>query len=124
MNTVVSLRSTKGANTTIVQEYHKMHELSRHAIHMSETVQVATLSVKLALEIIESQLQLLSLTNDNEKNDARNVIDGIRFSASFIAALKLRSDAFVDRIENEIKMVIISKHLQSTGDFAYNLIGI
>ncbi|CAG9941093.1 unnamed protein product [Clonostachys rosea f. rosea IK726] len=104
MNTVVSLRSTKGANTTIVQEYHKMHELSRHAIHMSETVQVATLSVKLALEIIESQLQLLSLTNDNEKNDARNVIDGIRFSASFIAALKLRSDAFVDRIENEIKM--------------------
>jgi hypothetical protein len=52
------------------------------------------------------------------------VIDGIRFSASFIAALKLRSDAFVDRIENEIKMVIISKHLQSIGDFAYNLIGI
>lgn len=110
MNTVVSLKSTKGANTTIVQEYHKMHELSRHAIHMSETVQVASLSVKLALEIIEAQLQIhvLSLANVTEENDARNVVDGIRFSASFIAALKLRSDAFVDRIENEIKMVIIS----------------
>ncbi|KAH7322613.1 hypothetical protein B0I35DRAFT_184974 [Stachybotrys elegans] len=74
----------------------QMHELLRHAIHMNETLEVATKTAKLAMRQVEAY---------NAPNTAAtNVLSGLRGSAGYLANLKLRSEAFVSRIENEIQL--------------------
>lgn len=82
-----------------MKDYEAMHEMSRHVIHMSETLQAAEKTVKSTLRHIEN-----TELRDN-RSSAVNVTTGIQFSARFLANLKLRSDAFSERIQNEIRLV-------------------
>lgn len=99
--TILALRSrTVGPDNPVTDLYMEMHELSRHAIHMSETLQVAAKTVKSTLRYVDSHP-----LPDESKAGVANTIAGLQFSASFLANLKLRADAFVDRLENEIRLV-------------------
>ncbi|KAI9167885.1 Mg2+ transporter protein, CorA-like/Zinc transport protein ZntB [Paramyrothecium foliicola] len=90
----------------VIGSHIAMHELSRHAIHMSETLQVAAKTVKSTLRHFESHL-----VPNQPGPTAVNIIAGLHYSSSVLANLKLRADAFVSRIDNEIQL-------------AYNIISI
>ncbi|KAF4450956.1 Mg2+ transporter protein, CorA-like/Zinc transport protein ZntB [Fusarium austroafricanum] len=86
----------------VMATYIRMHELSRHAIHMSETLQVATKTVNSTLRHVDSHVNILP--HQSSEARAMNTIAGLQFSAGLLANLKLRADAFVDRLENEIRL--------------------
>lgn len=73
-----------------------MHELSRHIVHMSETIQAVAKVVASALHHIQSR---------EDQPITTNIISGLGASARFLEGLKLRSDAFRDRLDNEIQFV-------------------
>ncbi|RYP38835.1 hypothetical protein DL767_002397 [Monosporascus sp. MG133] len=77
----------------IMSNYVNMHELSRHAIHMSETLQVAGKTV-----------QGMVLTTGSSIPATYEILNGLQFSAGFLNNLKLRADAFIDRLDNEIRL--------------------
>lgn len=81
-------------------DYISMHELSRHVVHMSETLQVATKTMKAILRNVESR----DATEENQETK-NNVLEGLRMSSRFMSNLKLRADAFEDRLDNEIRLV-------------------
>lgn len=95
----------KGESEKITKKYTNMHELSRHSIHMSETLQAASKTVEEALRDIETRLMSPGSGLGLATMNTRNIVAGIRFSNVFLNNLKLRSDAFVARLENEIQMV-------------------
>jgi hypothetical protein len=78
--------------------YITMAELGRHIIHMSETIQVAA-------KVVASVFKHVLAHKHN--HDVSNIISGIETSNRLLEALKLRSDAFRDRLENEIRLVRI-----------------
>lgn len=90
-----------------MKDYENMHEMSRHAIHMSETLEAAAKTVKSTLRHIEHA------TSGDNNPSTLNVTAGIQFAASFLANLMLRSDAFSERIQNEIRLVrlVVSSNL-------------
>ncbi|KEY64392.1 hypothetical protein S7711_08454 [Stachybotrys chartarum IBT 7711] len=101
----------------VLGTYIGMHELSRHAIHMSETLQAAMKTVESTLEYVDSHFRPKETVPRETAICPMNVIAGIRFSAGFLGNLKLRSDAFVDRIHNEVQFALntVSVHqLQET----------
>lgn len=85
----------------VMGDYIDMHELSRHIIHMSETIQVAAQVATTAPDYIQAYHR----PTDQDGIDISNIVSGLRSSAQFLQALKLRSDAFRDRLENEIRFV-------------------
>ncbi|KAH6671517.1 hypothetical protein F5X68DRAFT_264771 [Plectosphaerella plurivora] len=89
-----------GDSKKAVDDLIKMHEYSRHAIHMSETLRVAQKTVKAMLQVAESHGSNGSIPDGM----IDNTLAGLQFSNLFLANLKLRSDAFVDRIKNEIRL--------------------
>jgi hypothetical protein len=97
----------KGESEKITKKYTNMHELSRHSIHMSETLQAASKTVEETLRDIETRLISPGSGLGLATTNTRNIVAGIRFSNVFLNNLKLRSDAFVARLENEIQMVRI-----------------
>ncbi|CAH0050896.1 unnamed protein product [Clonostachys solani] len=94
----------KGESEKITKKYTNMHELSRHSIHMSETLQAASKTVEETLRDIETRLMSPGSGLGLATMNTRNIVAGIRFSNVFLNNLKLRSDAFVARLENEIQM--------------------
>lgn len=94
----------------VLGSYIKMHELSRHAIHMSETLQAAMKTVESTLDYVDSHFRPEETVPKETAICPMNVIAGIRFSADFLGNLKLRSDAFVDRIHNEVQLVCMRRN--------------
>lgn len=87
----------------VVRSQIEMHELSRHAIHTSETLQVAARNVEAALHHFEAHLSASSPLRKSPTT--LDVLAGIHTSAGQLASLKLRADSFVKRLENEIQLV-------------------
>ncbi|KAH6981644.1 hypothetical protein BKA56DRAFT_672449 [Ilyonectria sp. MPI-CAGE-AT-0026] len=118
-SSILALRSQQvGPDNPVTKLYIEMHELSRHTIHMSETLQVAAKTVKATLRYVDSHP-----LPGQSKAGVMNTIAGLQFSAGFLANLKLRADAFVDRLENEIRLAynIVSIHqLQSNQELLEN----
>jgi hypothetical protein len=91
----------------LIDRYVDMHEVSRHVIHISETLAAAskTMTAVVAAQeafIKERDMQGL-MTPSGFKRNAQNV----RLSANFLANSQLRAQAFVERLENEIKLVAV-----------------
>jgi hypothetical protein len=80
--------------------YISMAELSRHAIHMSETLQVASNTMRAVYEN-----SILYPSSDSTESRQRRAVHGLRFSSEFLANLKLRADAFIGRLDNETQLV-------------------
>jgi hypothetical protein len=77
-----------------------MAELSRHIIHMSETLQVA---VNILGTVLEA-----SKPGENSQwssGPAERINESLRFSTEFLRNLQQRSDAFADRLQNEMTLV-------------------
>ena len=83
-----------------IDRHVSLHELARHAIHMSETIQAATSTVQLAVRNVE-----IYSSSAGAHAKPINTIIGLQSSANSLETLKLRSDSFVKRIANEIDFV-------------------
>ncbi|KAH8803020.1 hypothetical protein F5884DRAFT_494327 [Xylogone sp. PMI_703] len=70
--------------------YFDMHELSRHLIHSEETLAAAETTLNAILQ------------SDWPLNTSKN--STIQFSLTFIKNLNLRAKAFIERLENEIRL--------------------
>ncbi|CAG7556360.1 unnamed protein product [Fusarium equiseti] len=108
------LNQSLNAEQGVMGHYVRMAELSRHAIHMSETLEVAQQTVNSMLERVGPELHQQGV---GFEGSSINTIAGLQFSAGLLANLKLRADAFVNRLENEIRLAynIVSVHqLEST----------
>lgn len=85
----------------LMGDYIAMHDLGRHIIHISETIEAAATVVASAFNHIQAH---------QHKPDIANIISGIETSVRLLEALKLRSGAFRDRLQNEIGLVRIDEH--------------
>ncbi|CAI6096074.1 unnamed protein product [Clonostachys chloroleuca] len=96
--------SAGGENATNVGDGHQeLFELSRHTLHMCETLEVAMRTTSMALLQVQSQVHSAEPATASPMR-LTNTISGIRFSSSFLENLKNRADVFSKRVENEIKL--------------------
>ncbi|CAH0000771.1 unnamed protein product [Clonostachys byssicola] len=96
--------SAGGKNVMNVGDGHQeLFELSRHTLHMCETLEVAMRTTSQALLQVQSQAHSAEPEMVSSMRLA-NTISGIRFSSSFLENLKNRADVFAKRVENEIKL--------------------
>ncbi|GAW16179.1 hypothetical protein ANO14919_056020 [Xylariales sp. No.14919] len=102
-----------GNRTGVMTRYDDMHEYARHVVHSSETLQAAS---AVAMKMIDHfQMQSTSRRNDDSGPD--NILSGLHFSSQFLMNLKLRADAFKERLDNEIQLsynVVSLYQLQDT----------
>ncbi|KAI1178999.1 hypothetical protein F4777DRAFT_14380 [Nemania sp. FL0916] len=91
--------------------YRNMHDIARHAIHVSETLDVAVLTIKRMLvhhEALMPSLQYL--------DESREVHCQLQFYESFISSLRCRSASNEKRLQNEIQLAFntVAQHDAST----------
>ncbi|VUC25575.1 unnamed protein product [Clonostachys rosea] len=80
----------------------ELAELSRHTLHMTETISVATKTASMALLRAEAQSRSVDSLSSGAMR-LENVVAGIQFSSSFLESLKERANAFAERVRNEIQ---------------------
>ncbi|KAK8007305.1 glycosyltransferase family 28 domain-containing protein [Apiospora arundinis] len=95
----------------ILDRYTNMHELSRHVIHINETLQVAANTTH---AMVVHARSLITATSPLHHTRSDNVVSGLRHSHDFLLNLGLRSKAFTDRINNEIALALTSNHARLT----------
>jgi hypothetical protein len=83
-----------------------MHEISRHAIHVSEVLLVTIET----MEGIQRQQKAIygSLSSDLEKSYEEQAQEYMSFQLQMVKSLKLRSISNHERLKNEITLVIKS----------------
>jgi hypothetical protein len=88
------------------RRYTEMHELSRHVIHKSETLEVAARTLKAMIESHGGRSECSDkLANDPHQTKHLQVKENLRYYADFLENLRLRSQAFEKRLQNEIILV-------------------
>lgn len=83
-----------------------MHELSRHVIHIHETLGVAQSTLEsMVRSYKEHRKQSKALGGNTVVNHPGEIEAILQFYASFVANLKMRALAFNERLQNEIRLV-------------------
>ena len=85
----------------IVERYVTLHEQSRHILHISETLGAASNNFSKITEDLELWMRYLRPDSRLPTNTARDM----KLYSNLVSNLKLRADAFVFRMDNEIKCV-------------------
>ncbi|KAJ2992509.1 hypothetical protein NUW58_g2150 [Xylaria curta] len=80
-------------------DYRHLHDIARHAVHVSETLDVATQTIQRMLSRHEDVIQLL-----NYPDPSREIHSQLQFFESFLSSLKCRSVANEKRMSNEIQL--------------------
>jgi hypothetical protein len=90
-----------------VARYRDMHELSRHIIHSSETLNAAIRTVSDIVQESSDCARSCCLVRAEGRKDTQSpkLTGNLRSHASFLQNLKERTDAFYKRIQNEITLV-------------------
>lgn len=97
----------------------ELAELSRHTLHMTETISVAMKTASMALLRADTQSRSVDcLTNGAMRLE--NVVAGIQFSSSFLGSLKERANAFAERVRNEIQTVSSLKNSPNSASRCFN----
>ncbi|RAK97064.1 uncharacterized protein BO80DRAFT_428578 [Aspergillus ibericus CBS 121593] len=81
------------------ERYATLHEVSRHVIHISETLNAAVTNAAAILQDHKLWRRSLEASSAYPNNTART----LGLYSNLLSNLKLRADAFVSRMENEIK---------------------
>lgn len=99
----------------------ELAELSRHTLHMTETISVAMKTASMALLRAESQSRSIDYLTSGAMR-LENVVAGIQFSSSFLESLKERANAFAERVRNEIQTVSILKMSPNSVSRCFNIL--
>lgn len=89
---------------TLIGRYIAMHELSRHVIHISETLAVAFMTMKSIAEDHTEFCQQQHLTAEVTVH-SRRITKSLQLSAHLLCNFQKRAQAFVARLHNEIQLV-------------------
>ncbi|KAI2635287.1 hypothetical protein GGS21DRAFT_74382 [Xylaria nigripes] len=94
--------------------YRYLHNLARHSIHVTETLDVAVGTMERMLSRHESLLRVVSARHDEAQS--HEVHSQLQFYESFISSLRHRSIANDKRLLNEIQLAfnIVAQHDAST----------
>jgi hypothetical protein len=80
-----------------------MHELSRHVIHISETLKVASDNLTALLE--DHRLYYSQDEGKPADLESQQLLRYLRLSSNRLSNLEKRAGAFVHRLQNEIQLV-------------------
>ncbi|KAL8858789.1 MAG: hypothetical protein Q9178_004706 [Gyalolechia marmorata] len=89
---------------TLIGRYTAMHELSRHVIHISETLAVASRTMKSIAEEHTEFCQQQDLAAEITERSKR-ITKSLHLSAQLLNNFQNRAQAFVARLHNEIQLV-------------------
>ncbi|KAH7324465.1 hypothetical protein B0I35DRAFT_509206 [Stachybotrys elegans] len=87
-----------------VPDYSLLHELARHAIHVSETLSVALRS----LQDIQQQRRDFMATYAQTSSDWHSVHDPFQFQLRLVESILSRSSSNKERLQNEIQLAFHS----------------
>ncbi|KAI1747463.1 hypothetical protein F4782DRAFT_422868 [Xylaria castorea] len=92
-------------------DYRHLHDIARHAIHVSETLDVATQTTKRMLARHEDLMRLL-----DDEDGSLEIHSQLQFYESFISSLRCRSTSSEKRMLNEIQLAFntVAQHDAST----------
>lgn len=98
---------------TVFQRYTNMHEISRHIIHSTEILRAGLHTLESITKDFESfckeeDFELLVKDLRSQKQMAKS----LSFSTTTLQNLQFRSDAFYQRLRNEIELVSQILHLK------------
>ncbi|KAJ5646826.1 hypothetical protein N7490_003198, partial [Penicillium lividum] len=85
----------------LAERYATLHEVSRHILHISETLGAASNNMTAIIQDHKLWMRSLQLPSTLPNNTAR----ALWLYSNIFSNLKLRADAFVGRMDNEIKCV-------------------
>ncbi|KAK5079744.1 hypothetical protein LTR24_008967 [Lithohypha guttulata] len=88
--------------------YRDIYELLRHASHMTETLDVASKSLRAAYEESQDLLSVWTKLCGGHEPDQRTISQSLRtlkFSSNLAFNLDRRADSFVERLRNEASIV-------------------
>jgi hypothetical protein len=83
-------------------DYTILHEVSRHATHVSETLEVATKSFK---ALLDQRDNLISYSPETSPTTRNETSDLLKLAAQVTENLLSRSESNKARIQNEISLV-------------------
>ncbi|KAI0204124.1 hypothetical protein F4808DRAFT_369536 [Astrocystis sublimbata] len=94
-------------------DYRILHDIARHAIHVSETLDVATSTIKRMLARHEDLMEKL---NSQDEFGSQEIHSQLQFYESFISNLRCRSASNEKRMLNEIQLAFntVAQHDAST----------
>ncbi|KAI0468833.1 hypothetical protein F4859DRAFT_184323 [Xylaria cf. heliscus] len=92
-------------------DYRHLHDIARHAIHVSETLDVATQTIKRMLARHEGLMQVLG-----DEDGSQEIHSQLQFYESFISSMRCRSASNEKRMVNEIQLAFntVAQHDAST----------
>ncbi|KAI0455726.1 hypothetical protein F5B21DRAFT_179893 [Xylaria acuta] len=92
-------------------DYRHLHDVARHAIHVSETLDVATQTIKRMLTRHGDLMRLL-----DDEDGSQEIYSELQFYESFISSLRCRSASNEKRMLNEIQLAFntVAQHDAST----------
>ena len=79
------------------------HDLARHAIHVFETLDLATRTLNSIIEHHDRFTSTLKATDRTVENTPHHICDRLRFFREAIEGLRLRSISNKERLQNEIQ---------------------
>ena len=83
-----------------------LHELARHAIHSSETIELAIGNIKQIIREHSFSYELSSMERkDPLRRAAHNLRQKLDFRLQYLESVKARSDSISARVHNEINLV-------------------
>ena len=91
----------------IEPDFAKLHEATRHSIHLSETLAVA-IETTHAMQVAERVFPVRAALRDVPADDAFHIAQRrLDLQARTLRGLKLRSESNHERLRNDITLVIL-----------------
>lgn len=105
---------------TLVDHYTNMHDVSRHLIHVSETLHLSRQIIEKMIDDHTDQCHCLQQHGALSRTTGRasplgdqpvagHISCTLSMYASLMSGLEARTQAFQERLSNETKLVLISK---------------
>lgn len=82
-----------------------MHETSRHAIHISEVLEVAAHTFESLLRHCRPLYEGRDLPDSLDKTYRQRALERLVFQVQMMRSLKLRNDSTTERLKGEIQVV-------------------
>lgn len=101
------VRATEKSRALVTQpnpNYGQLHELARHAIHVSETLDTAAKTVESILQRHAEYMAGIGDTNQSQRRASKRLQHRLHFLEHMFVSLKYRSASNQARLQNEIQL--------------------
>ncbi|KAH8589902.1 hypothetical protein B0O99DRAFT_745712 [Bisporella sp. PMI_857] len=103
-NLVRQIEIERSTSTAPNPDYPRLHDIARHAIHVSETLDLAVKTVECMMEQHDEFTADRPTTDEKTKNARRRIRKHLKFCRYMIGSLRSRSTSNQQRLLNEIQL--------------------